>query len=103
MRLPSVVHHGDGGLVDAGAARSHIGPSRHVDDTVHNAKPQVSTLLSGRTQDNRGAVGQGPVLQVGDDLLDDGVVPVDCLGLEHRQRRVGEERLMTVDLDDGRH
>jgi hypothetical protein len=43
-----------------------------------------------------GRVRQRPVLQVGDDLLDDGVRPVSGLGLQHRRRAVGEHRVVPV-------
>ena len=41
-------------------------------------------------------MGQGTVLQVGDDLLD-GVAAVGGLGVEHRQGAVGEHRVVAVD------
>jgi hypothetical protein len=41
-------------------------------------------------------VRQRSVLQVGNDLLDDRVRPVGLLGLEHRQRAVGEHRVVAV-------
>src|SRR5450830_1205346 len=40
-----------------------------------------------------GQVGQGPVLQVGDDLFDDRVVAVVGLVVKHRLGRVGEDRV----------
>jgi hypothetical protein len=39
----------------------------------------------------RGQVGQGAVAEVGEDLLDDGVVAVMGLGLDGLERRVGED------------
>ncbi len=52
---------------------------------------------------------KGAGLQVGDDLLDDGVAAVGGLGLEHDQRGVGEDAVVAVDreqlslaLGDGR-
>jgi hypothetical protein len=42
-------------------------------------------------------VRQRRVLKVGDDLLDDGVVAVGGLGIEHRLRVVGEYCVVAVD------
>jgi hypothetical protein len=42
----------------------------------------------------RGQVGEGPVVEVGVDLLDDGVVAVVALGLDGLERGVGEERVV---------
>ena len=46
--------------------------------------------------DPDGRWASGPCLQVGDDLLDDGVPAVAVLGLDHRQRCVGEHRVVAV-------
>ncbi len=43
-----------------------------------------------------GQVGQGPVLQLGDDLLDDGVVAVPLVGLDRGQGAVGDEGVVAV-------
>jgi hypothetical protein len=52
-------------------------------------------------------VGQGGVFEVGDDLLDDGVVAVGGLGGEHGFGAVGEDRVVAVDGEHlglaGRH
>ena len=42
-------------------------------------------------------MGERPALEVGDDLLDDRVAAVGGLRLEHRQRRVREHRVVSVD------
>jgi Integrase core domain len=50
-------------------------------------------------------VGERAVLQVGDDLFDDGVAAVVGFGFEHRQWRVGEDRVVAPgweQLDNGR-
>jgi hypothetical protein len=39
-------------------------------------------------------VSEGACLEVGDDLLDDGVTAVVGLSIDHRQRRVGEHRMV---------
>jgi len=44
-------------------------------------------------------VGQGPVLQVGDDLFDDGVVAVVGLGVKRRLGRVGEDRVIAEGVE----
>jgi hypothetical protein len=44
----------------------------------------------------RGQVGQRSGLEVGVDLLDDRVLPVGGLGLQHRLRGVGEHRVVAV-------
>ena len=44
-------------------------------------------------------MGQGSVLQVCDDLLDDGVTTVVCLGLQDRQRGVGEHCVVPPDAE----
>jgi hypothetical protein len=36
------------------------------------------------------------VFEVGDDLLDDGVVAVGGLGIQHQLRAVGEDRVVAV-------
>ena len=46
-----------------------------------------------------GQMRQRAVLQIGDDLLDDRVPPVIGLGLEHRQRRIGEHGVMPPDRE----
>ncbi|NMM18091.1 MAG: hypothetical protein HHJ14_13515 [Cellulomonas sp.] len=46
-------------------------------------------------------VGEGAVLQLGDDLLDDGVVAVRGLRVEHRLLRVGEHRVVTPGGEQG--
>jgi hypothetical protein len=45
----------------------------------------------------RHKVRQRAVLQVGDDLFDDRVAAVFTFGLEHRQRRIGEHRMVAPD------
>jgi hypothetical protein len=42
----------------------------------------------------RGQVGERAVVPVGEDLLDDGVVAVVRLGLDHLERAVGEQRVV---------
>jgi hypothetical protein len=49
----------------------------------------------GRARDNRRQTGERPILQVGDDLFDDRVAAVVGLGVEHRQWRVGEHRMVS--------
>jgi hypothetical protein len=39
-------------------------------------------------------MGQGPAGQVRERLLDDGMVTVLCLGLDHLERRVGEQGVL---------
>jgi hypothetical protein len=60
------------------------GRTPHVDYTVHQAYLQLKSLIKSAAQDNRGQVGERAVLQLGDDLLDDGVVTVGGLGVQHR-------------------
>ena len=47
--------------------------------------------------DPGGQVSQGAVGQVGEDLLDDGVVAVLLLGLDQRERGVGEHGVVPPD------
>jgi hypothetical protein len=44
----------------------------------------------------RGKVGQRPFFEFGDGLLDDRVVAVAIVGLDHAQRAVGDERVVAV-------
>ena len=46
-----------------------------------------------------GQMRQRAVLQIGDDLLDDRVPPMIGLGLEHRQRGIGEHGVMPPDRE----
>jgi hypothetical protein len=66
-------------------------------DTVHDISTQLSNMINYRARDNGGQVRQCGVLQVGDDLLDDGVVTVSGLCSQHRLRTVGEHRVIPID------
>jgi hypothetical protein len=59
----------------------------------HRGKHQPGGV---RGELSRGQVRQRPGLELGDDLLDDGVVPVGCLRGQHRRRAVGEHGVMPV-------
>ena len=78
------------------------GRTRHVDYTVHQAYLQLKSLIKSAAQDNRRQVGQRAVDQVGDDLLDDGVVAVVGLGRQHRERAVGEHGVVAPGRDRAR-
>ena len=53
--------------------------------------------FAGKRPEGRWA--RGPLGQVGEDLLDDGMVAVLCLGLDHLERRVGEHGVVAPDRE----
>nr|WP_157550791.1 hypothetical protein [Nocardioides jensenii] len=57
---------------------------------------QVSDPVSTPTEDNGRQVRERPVLEFGDDLLNDRVIAVTLIGLDHAQGAVGDEGVVTV-------
>ena len=70
-----------------------------MNNTVHDTKPQVRWSQDRRAKDNVRHMGQGPAGQVREHLLDDGMVTVLRLGLDHLERRVGEQGVVAPDRE----
>jgi hypothetical protein len=82
--LPRVVHH----QRPPATASETASPSSTEVKPCHDHHAETDT--SGRTPTDMSGRTRIPGLQVGHDVLDDGVAAMGRLGLQHRQRGVGE-------------